>query len=132
MKSLFLSIFLCFSIICNAQTIRFEAEALNIRVSEDSITEYNLWDGWEACNVIVIVNLPNSTINVYSQYEQEYLILGATNSFVEDDKISIEFDALDKDNARCSIELIYFMYIEKHHLYIRWRNLEVLYQMKKL
>ncbi len=130
-KLLLFSIFLLISLISEAQTV-YKTEALNTKYGVDSISEYTAWNGWEACYVLVVLNLHESTLDVHSLYEQHYNILSVENSIIRPGVIGIQFDAIDRDGARCTIELLYYESADKHHLYIRWKNLELLYQMKKI
>jgi hypothetical protein len=127
-KLLFLSIFLIIGLFSYAQT-RFQATHLNLKMYNDTTQQMSEWMGWKQTDIIITVS--DTVINIYSNYEQKYLPIGDKNMMHFKDGYTIQFDALDVNTSRCSIELVHWNRgIDQ--IYIRWSNVQLAYQMKKL
>lgn len=128
-KLIFLSIFLLFTIIVKAQ-FTFKAEAVATSVYSHVKEEMDDWDEWRKSDVIVFINLDSSNVQIFTELEQKYTIIGAIVGEM-DGKKALQFDCIDPIGARCTIELVY---LEENifHLYIRWKYLHVVYQIRKI
>jgi len=132
MKTLFLSIFLFICTISNAQEVKWGTEFLNIKTYNDSLQQFNEWEGWKECYVVIIADFPNAKIEIFSIYKQQYIIINITGQFDEETKSVLQIDGIDRFGSKCTLELLHFFDSEKDQIYIRWSNLEIVYQMKKL
>lgn len=124
MKTLFLSIFLFLTLSISSPE-RFQANYMSTRICKSEICEE--WLPWEVTDVIITVDTTKE-VHIYSKSEQIYTII----SIIEyNDNNLLRFDCLDISNVRCTIEILHFK--EKgDHLYIRWSDYQIVYQMKKI
>lgn len=130
-KLLILTIFLFIGILTQAQIVRFESEAVSYKTFDIENNRFDEWQPWEPTRVIIILNIKKETIDVYSQYEQHYIIISAADKVLSQDKKSYFFDAIDEDGKRCSIEMS-ILDTGVNHFYVRWTNLQIVYQIVKL
>lgn len=130
MKSLFISIFLIITSFASAQISTFKAEAINIKLYSDSLQQFEEWSGWYPSDVIIA--LSEEKVNIYSNYEQKYIIISEINKIINTKNRKImEFDALDINGSRCTIELVHWD-TGQVQMYIRWTNLQLAYKIRKL
>jgi len=129
MKTLFLSIFLFINILCNAQVITFKAEAVATRLYSHVNNQYTEWGKWESCNIIIVFNLSEEKINIYTEPEQQYIPISEVR--IDSTTNIMTFDCIDLFGERCTIEVERIdTYI--FHIYIRWAQLQIVYQMRKI
>lgn len=130
-KLIFIIIFLFVGILSQAQILKFESEAVSYKTFDIQNNRFDEWEPWEPTRVIIIVNIEKETVDVYSQYEQHYIFLSVIDNVIQKDRKSYIFDALDEDGKRCSIEMS-ILDTGVQHIYVRWSNLQIVYQIRKL
>lgn len=127
MKTLFLSIFLLICSICNAQ--KFQATQIAVRVYNDSTHVFYDWSEWHQSDVII--TLSDTNIHIYSNMDQDYTIISIIGNKLFQNAKVMAFDVIDINNSRCTIEVLHYDN-GINQLYIRWPNLQLAYQFKKL
>lgn len=128
-KFIFLLIFLFSAFLCSAQSYKFQTEALAISLYSHVNEDFEEWKEWKPCQVIVTLQLDSATIYIDSEKEQMYRIADYEMVMIEDTK-SIIFYCIDPLDGACLIQLVYLSNIDKHHLYIIWKELKIVYQMR--
>ena len=94
--------FVCVS--ASAQTIRYRASYFSIGPRND----YGqiVWGDWERSNVIITIDFENDFIKVYSEREQNYVIIEEENSYEDNTGGSnVNFSAVDEEGIECTIRL---------------------------
>lgn len=129
-KLLFLFIFLIMSTLTYAQFV-FKSEAVATKLYSHVKGDFDEWSEWRLSDVIVLIELDSSKIEIFSQPEHKYVIIGAGGVEGEAGR-ELVFECLDPARARCTLHLIYLKEVDAFHLYIRWQYLQVVYQMKKI
>lgn len=129
-KLLFLSIFLIVSTICSAQFV-FKSEAIATNLYSHTTNEFEGWSEWRLSDVIILIDLDSSKVEVFSKAEPKYIIIG-TLPFEGDTGKELLFECLDPAGMRCTLHLLYLKEVDAFHLYFRWKYLQVVYQMKKV
>lgn len=133
MKYVLFILLLFLGISSYSQSSIFKAQAISIRFFNDSSKQFEDWEEWKPS--IVIITIAPDKIHIYSTYDQEYIpiteIYTIMRKNIYEFKDTIEFDALDINGTKCSIELIH-LHLEENYIYIRWPNLQLVYKFKKL
>lgn len=131
MKKLLFSIFLLFSLISNAQQVEFKTEAYNISLYNNTDSTYAEWGEWEVTEIKVVLDLDSAIFKIFSQYEQKYKISNMS-FFIEEGHKVLEFETLDNFDQAATLRFLYLEDYQSHQLYIIWRQLRMVYQMKRL
>lgn len=133
MKKLLITLlFITISVITYSQSLVFEAQYGAVREYNEAFHKFEPWPDWKACKIKVIFNPDNKTIEVFAEYQQKYEITSTPEKSIYPDKTIYLMNAYDEEGIPCILELEHFEKQEITLLYIRWRNLEVVYQMKLL
>lgn len=105
MKRIILVLILSFACISGfAQTYRFRSSdyAFGRRNSYGTI----VWGNWERCRILITINADEGFIKVYSQREQNYVIVDSSEEYNDDkggrDK---DYTAIDEEGIECTIRL---------------------------
>lgn len=128
-KLLFLSIFVFMGFLSQAQ-MRFQAEYVAIRPYNDTTQVFGDWPIWQPSNVIILVK--DEGIDIYSNVEQHYTFISAGQAEKYQELNILRIDALDVNNSRVTIEFVYYTTTGKSLIYVRWTNLQLAYQVKRL
>jgi hypothetical protein len=115
-------------IICIAQS-KFQATHYTVALPDTINPDTLIWTEWESTDVIILIT--EKKINIYSNFEQEYIPISGKVTILSKDKDSIEFEAIDILGGRVTIELVHWKTGE-HQIYISWPNLAICYLIKKL
>lgn len=105
MKRIILAFILSLACISGfAQTYRFRSSdyAFGRRNSYGTI----VWGNWERSRVLITINADEGFIKVYSQREQNYVIVDSSEEY-NDDKggRDIDYTAIDEEGIECTIRL---------------------------
>jgi transcription elongation factor len=109
--------------IASAQVYRFTGEAVSMKYT------YGEWSEWEKAEVLIILNIDKDIINIYSKREQRYDIISISDKIYNRDTESLVLDCVDEEGIRCTIKLVNNTAEDYRHLYIRWSNLQYVYQI---
>lgn len=131
MKSLLLSIFLILGISSYSQIIKFQTEAWSIANFDETTQEFEEWKPWVISEAVIVFNVPKGIIDVYSKIEQQYTIISPVAKENKEGILFYSFDCIDISGIRCFLEVIQFTN-EKYHMYVRWVNFQIVYQMTRL
>lgn len=129
MKNLLLSIFLLISSVCFSQIRSFEAEYINVKTYNTEIQQFDEWGGWHKSGVIVTIS--DKVIKIYSQVQQEYIIISVIQEKSVEKGTLKEMDAIDINGSRITIDVVNW-YTGEIYMYIRWTNLQLAYKIRKL
>jgi hypothetical protein len=85
-----------------AQVMKYRATDVAFRY-EISSGNWSNWSDWEKSSVLVVLNLNNATVQIYSQETQEFDIVGSVSDWTSDSKGGQQFEVscVDKDGKRC-------------------------------
>mgnify|MGYP006919062826 FL=1 len=82
---------------------KYQATSLAFK-SQNEYGYWSDWSDWESTNILVVINIDNSRINIYSSSPQEYDIYDYGERVVESDGgVSFTLKCIDEDGLRCSI-----------------------------
>lgn len=87
-----------------AQTYRFRSSeyAFGKRNSYGNV----VWGKWERCRVLITIDFDNDYIKVYSDREQDYVIVDAGESYQDRSGGSnVDFTAIDEEGIECDVRL---------------------------
>lgn len=87
-----------------AQTYRYRAKCY----ASGSRNYYGevVWGDWQASSVVITIDTQRDFIKVYSNRDQNYVIVGSSNEYT--DKFGgsrIDFTAVDEEGIECTISL---------------------------
>lgn len=119
--SLFVIMLLSISI--SAQVHHFKSEYLAIKV------ENNEWTDWEETEVLIVVNLNEDKMTIYSKERQDFSIVEEIESKTKQEYKSTRLLAVDKDGLQCHVEIVYYN-DSKLVIYIRYLDVQIAYQIK--
>lgn len=95
-----------FALVCMssfAQTFRFRTDELAVgtRNSYGKIS----WGDWERCKVLLTIDFDNDYIKVYSDKEQNYVIIDTSDAYQDKSGGSnIDCTALDEEGIECTVQ----------------------------
>jgi hypothetical protein len=127
MKNLFTFALILASLIGNAQVYRLRSEALAVSTT-DKYNNWSPWTDWEQASVLIVIDVNSDEIDIYSKEEQHFSIIST-----EKTSDGIEMQCVDKDGVRCRIDMEILTNDQKKytHLYIRYSNVSIVYQIKR-
>lgn len=131
-KLIFITIFLLIGVLSNAQILKFESEAVSYRTFDVQNNKFDEWKEWEPTKVLIVVNLDKETVDIWSKYEQHYKLGDLINTVIDEDRKSYLFDSVDEDFKSCIVELAKTPSTGVTSIYIRWSNLQIVYQMNRI
>lgn len=123
-KLLFILTFLI-SICSYAQITKFQADVSAVNIAQNGFSE------WIPDNSIIIVDFYDSTVTVLSKDPTIYKISSSAVVTNSERSIILEFQGFEK-NEPLYLEFIMFMGYEARHFYIRKKDKEIVYQMRKI
>jgi len=115
-------LFLLLTITTHAQVYQFTGEAVSVK------NTYGDWSEWEETSVLIILNIDKEIIQIYSKREQRYDIISASDKIYDSESESVILDCIDEEGIRCKLQLYNYDKGYKH-LYIRWDNIQYVYQI---
>lgn len=108
---------------------KYRTESFATREYSEYYDEWEEWGDWrQSNNILIIFNVDNKNIKIYTEKIQEYHFISVGEfSETRDDKKSLELTAIDEEGIACTVEIV------KHddgiiHFYIRWKNIQIVYQ----
>lgn len=117
-----------------AQDIRkYRTETFASRQYNTYQNEWEEWGDWEPSeDILIVFNVKIKQIVIYTERHQEYDItyVGEVEERSSDSK-SLNLSAVDEEGIPCDIEIIKFD-TGKTHFYIRWSNLQLVYQATRI
>ncbi len=131
-KLIFITIFLLIGVLSHAQILKFESEAVSYRTFDVQNNKFDEWKEWEPTRVLIVVNLDEETVDIWSKYEQHYKLGDLINTVIDEDRKSYLFDSVDEDFKSCIVELAKTPSTGVTSIYIRWSNLQIVYQMNRI
>ena len=104
MKRLLLALLMVFGVAtaANAQVAKYRATEFAIK-TQKSNGYWTDWSDWQKTSVLIVMNLNNSTIQIYSQQTQEFDIIETVKDWHYDDQGGEQFEVacVDVDGLRC-------------------------------
>ena len=95
-------IFVCMTTF--AETLRFRST--DIAVGQRNNSGKVVWGEWQTCKVIITIDLDNDFIKVYSDKEQNYVIVESIDSYKDKSGgNSLDFKAIDEEGIECTVRL---------------------------
>jgi hypothetical protein len=131
MKKLVVALILLLTITAHAQH-EFETYGFAMRLYDENSRSWEAWTEWKESKVIIIVYTEVMKIKILSERIQEYDINHIGEIVTQrDGSTKVKMKALDEENIPCTIEIISFEN-GSIQFYIRWSNLNIAYEAKKI
>lgn len=127
-------LFLCsFLMLCGTsfadEIIKMQATSLAVKTTDD-YGYWSDWSDWEDCSVLVVINVTNDRVNIYSQTPQEYDIYDYSDEEMDDQGgTTTTFHCVDDDGVRCDMR-IRIQADGQIQLYIDYSNLMFVYNVE--
>lgn len=86
-----------------AQTYRYRAS--NLAIGSRNYYGNIVWGNWERCRVIITINVDDDYIKVYSDKEQNYVIIEVNDSYKDSNGSNMDFIAIDEEGIECKLRL---------------------------
>lgn len=129
MKTFILILFCLVWITASSQVLKLRTEFSSIRSYNERLNTWGEWTEWSPAEILIVVDVDNLNMKVYSKSEQEYDIISIGEYEYSSDHKTLPLDAIDEEGIRCRIDVIQY-YQGYRHLYIRWSNVQIAYQIK--
>ena len=132
MKKILFIIVTLFILQClNSQTIHIRAT--RYAYSEIINNDFEEWSEWDTANVIILINLDNSTITIDNQYGDKFYLrtLITTGNKKDNDGDTykyFEYRCYDQNDKSCTIDLNSWDNYNIYHLYIYYSNVRYVYE----
>ena len=116
---------------CDAQVYKLRAYEFSYK-TYSYYSGWSEWSDWSNCQILVVVDIDNYRIKIYSQSEQEYDII-ETESEQTDYKgnKTTKMVAIDKDGSRCNVRIRTDVNLNKQ-LYIDYSDMMWVYNVYNL
>ena len=114
------------STIAPAQILRFTSQAVSLKTT-DSYDQWRPWEEWEKSNVLITMDIDKDVIHIYSKREQRYDIISYSDKIIDEDSESVVMDCIDEEGIRCTVKIM--RYDDYSHIYIKWSNMQYVYQV---
>jgi hypothetical protein len=130
MKKLPLIIVLCIfhlSLLAqNSNIIKLRSTHFCYQVKYD--TYWSKWSDWEDTNILIVANIEDSRITIYSDEVQQYDIIEVVDIFTDDDGDEItKFRAVDQDGLLCEIRFVSRTDLDREEIYIDYSDMRWVY-----
>lgn len=106
MKKLLLVLLLVIGIAttAEAQVAKYKATDVAFKYQNDN-GYWSDWSDWQKVNILIVLNLNNSTVQIYSSETQEFDILNNVSDWHSDGGGGQQFEVscVDKDGKRCNM-----------------------------
>ncbi len=129
MKKLFLLICMLTTItIVQAEVIKLQATSFAYKYQN----EYGYWmdwSEWEYTSILIVINIDNNRINIYSKAPQEYDIFDyKENEYDKDGGETMTLRCIDADGLRCDVRL-YMARNGNRQLYVDYNDMIWVYNV---
>lgn len=129
-KILSIILLFCICSYCYSEVLKLKATYMAYKY-ERSNGYWTNWSEWEPTDILIVINVDKSVINIYSEKTQEFDIieyLGETNDNDGSGGTSMKFLCIDKNGLRCHMR---FRKINNQsQLYIDYSNLTYVYSVE--
>ncbi|MCQ2324615.1 MAG: hypothetical protein MJZ58_00290 [Paludibacteraceae bacterium] len=120
------------SIMCVASVFsevnKFQAYEVSYK-SQNEWGGWSDWSPWKSCNILVVMNIDNDRVNIYSQTTQEYDIIEYGNQENDNDGgITTALKCVDADGLRCDMRLR--QYDDVWQLYVDYSDFIFVYNIR--
>ena len=106
-RTLLLLPLLAICITMRAEVMKFTAYEFSYKTHNDYYNTWTDWSRWEACNILVVINLSTDRINIYSSTTQEFDVIDSKDVYTDYDGDDVmEMDCIDADGVRCTIRVV--------------------------
>ena len=112
-----------------AQVAKYRATSLAFK-AQNSYGDWGEWSDWENVNILIVLNLNNNSVQIYSQKTQEFDIIDRVSDWQNDNGgKTLEVSCVDNDGLRCH------MRFRKQHdgqlqLYVDYRDFMYVYAIE--
>jgi len=132
MKHLIFSMLLLVTITSYSQDVfKFRTTAVAVRSFKDYYNQWEEWGEWEESNVLVIMNMKNLSLEIYSKNHQQYDLLNVNPAEYHTDYKKTIAPAVDEDGLRCTVEFVTWN-SGTVHIYIKWSDIQIVYELQKM
>lgn len=111
-----------------SQIYKFKATSLASKYQMTS-NNWSAWSDWEKTDVLIVMNLDELRIIIYSQEVQKYDIINIGDKSIDDDgNETMPLRCVDKDGLICNIRLVTpYSKNKNKQLYIDYKNFMIVY-----
>jgi hypothetical protein len=121
--------FLCIQMY--AQVRMYRSYATAFRFYDYQINDWEEWGDWQTNSIYISVDATNERIDIYSSVTQKLFVISTDEIVSQIGYSSLRFHCLDQEGKRCYADMV------QHdsgqiHLYIRYSDIQIGYEMEKL
>lgn len=132
MKTYLFTLILCvFTLLSNAQDFEGKITHWTIKTYNDSTQSFDQWRDWKPKEGLISVNFDTDIIKVFSDISSKYKITNLIEQIQLEEGAIYKFTAIDEDTDECYIDIVRFDNY-RFHIYIKYNNFQVLYQIVPL
>ena len=97
----------------------------------DTYTGWGEWTEWEDVNILIVIDLEDERITVYSKVTHE---LDIYDSDLEEgyEKNILSLWTIDNEGYKCRVRFVYYKDTEDRQLYVDYTNFIVVYSIKNI
>lgn len=135
MKNLFISfIFLIITQIAFGQVIKFKSTGVAITVKDEVTQEWEDWSKMQPAEVLIVLDVDNERIKIYSKKEQTYDVIGGGEPSTDSDgDLTLEFVCINEDGIKCTVSLVtLYSQNNREQLYINFADTRFVYNINTL
>lgn len=114
-----------------AQTYKLRATSVAVKSQNERTGYWSNWSNWEQCNILVVMNIDQDVVTIYSKETQEYDIIEILSNDQRDSDggVTTTLLCVDADGTRCHMRLR-AQSDGQLQLYIDYKNLMFVYNVE--
>lgn len=124
-------IFILLSTVCSYSQVTLSyCQNYRIRVMDDKTRKFSDWSPWTPTDLFITFNKQLNMITVHGNRLMEYTITSTFTRTVKDDLEIMSATAVDEEDIPCIVQFVNSPNGRFVHFYVRWRNLEIVYELQ--
>lgn len=131
-RSLILLLFLTLSFSIKAQVVKAKAQSVSFK-TYSTVNGWSEWSEWERVDILVVIDLSEDNITIYSKETQDYDIIKtiSTNVLDREGGVTETFRAIDAYGLKCDLR-IRFQENNSIQLYIDYVDMLIAYNLRAI
>jgi hypothetical protein len=133
-KIITISLFLFFTQIVFGQVVKFKSTGVAVTVKDKITQEWNDWSEMRAAEVLIVLDVDNDRIKIYSNEEQTYDVIDSEEPSTDSDgDFTIGFICINEDGLKCRVRLVtLYSQNNQEQLYVDFGDTKFVYNIYTL
>lgn len=117
------------TIASSAQVIRFKAVEVSYRELNERTNVWGEFSKWEPSNILIVMNLDESTIDIYAKAPYQLYAYSSFEKVIEDGLELLRFKCVDDSGLKCESVFVKQAVTGNQFLVVEYSNFEFMYHI---